>query len=103
MYTCVLCVMHSVYACGTGLRVCCVCGTAGEVPHSVQKRHEQEEEEAEQVQARSHTHHHHLQEGLLSGTAQSEYMYMYMWVRVPPEAVFSLPLVCCVALPCLFV
>ena len=36
--------------------------------------------------------------------------YMYMlcleykvsWVRVPPEAVFSLPWVCCVALPCLF-
>ena len=44
----------------------------------------------------------------------SVYMYMLIfslvhvhvhvsWVRVPPEAVFSLPWVCCVALPCLFV
>ena len=29
--------------------------------------------------------------------------YRVSWVRVPPEAVFSLPWVCCVALPCLFV
>ena len=29
--------------------------------------------------------------------------YRVSWVRVPPEAIFSLPWVCCVALPCLFV
>ena len=29
--------------------------------------------------------------------------YRVSWVRVPPEAVFLLPWVCCVALPCLFV
>ena len=36
---------------------------------------------------------------------QAEYIHVHRvsWVRVPPEAVFSLPWVCCVALPCLFV